>query len=487
MKIYSFNMHPYSGSDSTYTNNGSIYPVVFEGVIYNKNNPYYSTIRAVSNSKLSYPMTISRISSSTKFTIGEIVSGQANSYGFPRLIYVPDNVTVTRATLLEQATISGLYRFNYSSFTNTSEYLSDGCVDVSVEINGVTYCALCFPYYSTGWYAQNRIPWQDNQDVGKHITAYITPVEPRQTPIGYTILSNGANTLKSEYVGSVWNFGSAPQIVPKVFKDWVEANAQVIYDNSYTIKTQNGAEEITKIVEAPTMVKGNLSVVGDRKTLVLTDSNGIDYTINWDSETPEGKSFTGLSFAPNSKIANIPVGIETYFNLEGDISLYESYGVYRPPVTTFDVNLYQNTAEANRVDKTNYISTVGTLSGVLRDESSITDVTITFESVDIPTFNYVYISAFNRYYFVNDITSIKYKLWQMSLSVDPLMTYKDAILSCNGFIDRNENDYNPNVIDKKRVVAQGHTVQVDSVTNELFTATSGTYVLNGLLVSIDTN
>lgn len=67
------------------------------------------------------------------------------------------------------------------------------------------------------------------------------------------------------------------------------------------------------------------------------------------------------------------------------------------------------------------------------------------------------------------------------------MTYKDAILSCNGFIDRNENEYNSNIIDKKRAVAQGHTVEVDSVSNELFTSTSGTYVLNGILVSVYTD
>ena len=65
------------------------------------------------------------------------------------------------------------------------------------------------------------------------------------------------------------------------------------------------------------------------------------------------------------------------------------------------------------------------------------------------------------------------------------MTYKEAILNCNGFVDRCESDFNANIIDKKRVIEEGNTIEVDTVTNELFTNTSGTYIMTALLVGFD--
>lgn len=151
----------------------------------------------------------------------------------------------------------------------------------------------------------------------------------------------------------------------------------------------------------------------------------------------------------------------------------------------FEVRLLRNRAETNRVDKTEYITLAGIVRGNMRDESSIVDPVIVFESLDIPNFNYVYIPIFNRYYYVTDITSVRHKLWQISLSVDVLMTYKEAILNCKGFIDRNEYVFNPYVIDKKRVIEQGHDIYTYPVSNYLFGYREGTYVLNGLLLSIE--
>lgn len=147
--------------------------------------------------------------------------------------------------------------------------------------------------------------------------------------------------------------------------------------------------------------------------------------------------------------------------------------------------LYQNIAEGNRVDKTNYLTSVGLISGTFRDSTSINDLVITYQSELLPNFNYVYIPKLNRYYFVDDITSENYSLWTLALSVDPLMTYKEAILNCNGFVDRSESDFNANIIDKKRVIEEGNTIEVDTVTNELFTNTSGTYIMTALLVGFD--
>lgn len=151
--------------------------------------------------------------------------------------------------------------------------------------------------------------------------------------------------------------------------------------------------------------------------------------------------------------------------------------------TTFTINLYKNSAEQNRLDKSNYITFVESISGTLRDSTSITSFSVLIERTTTPDFNYVYIPVFNRYYYVTDITSVRNNLWEISLSVDVLMSYKDAILNCSAVVDRNEFDYNPLLIDTKIPLQNGETIYSSAVPNNLFDDSTGQYVLQGLLVS----
>jgi len=144
----------------------------------------------------------------------------------------------------------------------------------------------------------------------------------------------------------------------------------------------------------------------------------------------------------------------------------------------FSIQFYRNKAEPNRVDKLNYITLVDTLSGELREASSIVSPTITIQKMGIPTFNYAYIPQFNRYYFIDNITSIRNDLWEISMSVDVLMSYKNAILQSTGFVDRNEYMFNEDIVDKKRVIEQGVDVFVKPISNTLF-ETQPTVVVNG--------
>lgn len=181
------------------------------------------------------------------------------------------------------------------------------------------------------------------------------------------------------------------------------------------------------------------------------------------------------------------VGVEN----KGNGVLYLKSSPYVPPepkppkpvVTKFQIHTYKSSAEQNRVDKTNFLTADMIISGVLREASSLIHPSITFTSDIIPTFNYVYIPIFNRYYYVTDITSIKNKLWQMSLTVDVLMTYKEALLACTGYIDRNENEYNSLIPDGMISLEKGEVIENTVVPNELFVDGFGSYVLQGLLVS----
>lgn len=107
-----------------------------------------------------------------------------------------------------------------------------------------------------------------------------------------------------------------------------------------------------------------------------------------------------------------------------------------------DINLYNNSSESNRVDKSSYLESVGTINGVLRDECNIIDPVINLELFHPPVFNYIYIPSFNRYYFVKEFDFVRTGLYRLKLHVDVLMSYKDAIKNLQCLVERNEYKYN---------------------------------------------
>lgn len=114
--------------------------------------------------------------------------------------------------------------------------------------------------------------------------------------------------------------------------------------------------------------------------------------------------------------------------------------------------LYQNLSESNKVDKnlTNQINLVGNL----RRSSSIIDPVFEIEKtyIDVPSFNYIYVVEWNKYYYVTNIVSLNTKLWQISCHVDVLMTYRNEIRQQYGIIARQENLYNLYLDDDKFLV-----------------------------------
>ena len=138
--------------------------------------------------------------------------------------------------------------------------------------------------------------------------------------------------------------------------------------------------------------------------------------------------------------------------------------------------LYNNHSENNKLNKT--IVKIVELQGYLREQTSLVNPQIMIEfhpdqfegyvkddnqvyvvhngiKITWDTFinnyvlsaNYVYIPDFNRYYFINDITSVRQNLWRLSLHVDVLMSYKNEINNTNAFVSRNEFNYDPMVRD----------------------------------------
>lgn len=103
--------------------------------------------------------------------------------------------------------------------------------------------------------------------------------------------------------------------------------------------------------------------------------------------------------------------------------------------------LYKSIVEPHCVDKSNNLKSKKEYNNcTLRDESSVVDPDILINSTsNLSSYNYCYIPDFNRYYFINNVTSVRNGIWSLSLHVDVLMSYKSDFLKLNAIISRQEN------------------------------------------------
>lgn len=90
-----------------------------------------------------------------------------------------------------------------------------------------------------------------------------------------------------------------------------------------------------------------------------------------------------------------------------------------------DLILYVNNSEKNKLDKS--LSSELKLTGKLREQSSVVNPSIMIQTTNPSSYNYAYIPEFKRYYFITDMVSVRTGLWEISMHVDVLMSFKDTI------------------------------------------------------------
>ena len=101
---------------------------------------------------------------------------------------------------------------------------------------------------------------------------------------------------------------------------------------------------------------------------------------------------------------------------------------------SLDITLYYNHSENNVINKD--IASAHLFSGTLKDETSITNPVIMIESdATIINYNYARIPDFARYYFITDITSVRYGLWRVTMRCDVLESFADDILASTCILD----------------------------------------------------
>lgn len=140
------------------------------------------------------------------------------------------------------------------------------------------------------------------------------------------------------------------------------------------------------------------------------------------------------------------------------------------------VNTYTCSDDNNVLVKN--LTEVSTLDNVkLKDATELINPELVLKSDDYPTFNYVYLPKFNRYYFVTNITATPNKIYRISLDVDVLMSFKDDILKSKGYVSKT-TDANPmyngtqygSLVNKQVDVYDSDVTLPDTTTEILVTA-----------------
>lgn len=109
---------------------------------------------------------------------------------------------------------------------------------------------------------------------------------------------------------------------------------------------------------------------------------------------------------------------------------------------SFNILLQTSSSEKNRLDKT--LSTLGTLTGTLRQDTSIIDPVFQIEG-NLSSYvnaNYCTIEAFGRSYFINNIRSLRNNLFEISCHVDVLSSFKTQIRANHAIMHRSERNWN---------------------------------------------
>ena len=131
------------------------------------------------------------------------------------------------------------------------------------------------------------------------------------------------------------------------------------------------------------------------------------------------------------------------------------------------INFYINTSEKEKFDKS--LTNEKSLSGFLKQATSVINPVITVEIENPSQYNYSHIPQFHRYYFINDMIDVKNNIWEIHMHVDALSSFKSQIRANKAIIDKNQYLTNAN-----QYYNDGDTFVHDSKeTNEIATFQNG--------------
>lgn len=110
-----------------------------------------------------------------------------------------------------------------------------------------------------------------------------------------------------------------------------------------------------------------------------------------------------------------------------------------------EVSLYQFTNEPNAVVK-QLSDVIAHYDSVrLKDETSVQNPIFTISDQLLPQVrkaNYLFCPNLWRYYFINEMVSVRTHLWELRCHVDVLMSFRNELMKLTAVVARNEHNYN---------------------------------------------
>ena len=101
------------------------------------------------------------------------------------------------------------------------------------------------------------------------------------------------------------------------------------------------------------------------------------------------------------------------------------------------INFYSYNGHPNTINKV--LGEPTQVDGLLRQDFDILHPVLTLKKTPLPAFNYCYVQALGRYYFVDRVEYVGNNTYELSLSVDVLKTYENEILAATGRVTETDN------------------------------------------------
>lgn len=154
-------------------------------------------------------------------------------------------------------------------------------------------------------------------------------------------------------------------------------------------------------------------------------------------------------------------------------------------IVLFTATFYRNISDKNVMYKT--ITSIKTATFTPTETVNIFTPAITVDyDVNILTANYMYISAFNRYYYINNISLQIGKKLLITGYVDVLMSFADDIQNAFVNVCRAQNPANRDLADDKiQVNPKTYFIETNLLPNNPYTTGGNQYVvgINGTEVT----
>ena len=150
-------------------------------------------------------------------------------------------------------------------------------------------------------------------------------------------------------------------------------------------------------------------------------------------------------------------------------------GTERAPYSIMNVEIYKNLSENSVIGKTKTL-VYQTQCEIKGESSIINPVLILQYNEQLFTSNYVYIPAWSRYYFIDDVRVLTGGRVEVSLSVDVLESFKDSILELSVILGDTETTGVNKYLSSESFVTTCKT-KTDIVNFPRGLSDNGTYIL----------